>query len=388
MRSQKNESKYTKALILRNSGLDSSDELLFPLLGPQKTREEKQTTSFILVGKGDSAGCGDFLPLLCCQVCMTPVLVCRKCGMKRCPHCYEKWVSEQASKIAITLMDAKRQMAWQRYPIKHVVISPDPRLYDQRVEDLRDQALAYLKKIGKGRDGVMMFHAFRPNERFWREYSQRGSDSDDDVADKKKWEWIRDKENWRDYVRYAPHFHFLGFVWMSPPRKGDVWIYKNVGIIEDGKELFRKLKRVAIYLLSHTVDKTDDDYFMPISWCGRLSHRVRAGLDMLRAYKDFLYKLKKKRKKSLHCYRCGGGIWFAEPNLSAFFKAWYGLHFGHYRHNISELKNIVRANLRVNSRLEIHRNVLKLLDLLGSGPPINPKGCQIVQYDAFLDCTL
>ena len=141
--------------------------LLPSLSCAQKTWGENQTTSlfdsFVLVGKGDSVGCGDLLPLLCCQVCMAPILIERKCGMKRCPHCYEKWCNDQAGKIAMTLVDAKSQMAWQRFPIKHVVISPDPLLYDLDVEDLRDQALAYLQKMGKGRDGVMVFHAFRPN---------------------------------------------------------------------------------------------------------------------------------------------------------------------------------------------------------------------------------
>ncbi|MCD5401628.1 hypothetical protein LR013_03450, partial [candidate division NPL-UPA2 bacterium] len=100
--------------------------------------------------------------------------------MKRCPHCWEKWVNKHANKIAMTLVDAKSQMAWQRYPVKHVVISPDPLLYDLKIENLRNQALTYLQKMGKGCDGVMVFHAFRPNKRFWREYPRRGDPDDDD----------------------------------------------------------------------------------------------------------------------------------------------------------------------------------------------------------------
>ena len=196
----------------------------------------------------------------------------------------------------------------------------------------------------------------------------------------KKWEWIRNKENWRDYVKYSPHFHFIGFVWMAPPRKGDDWIYKNIQILKGGKGLFKTVRGIAKYLLSHTVDKVDEDYFMAFSWCGRLSHRVRRGFDMLDAYKGYLWWLKEKRKKSLHCHRCGGGLWFAEPNLSAFFKAWYGPKFCYSRHNISELKQLVSMNLH----REIDRNVLKLLDLMKNGPPIDIKGFQIANYEDFL----
>ena len=105
---------------------------------------------------------------------------------------------------------------------------------------------------------------------------------------------------------------------------------------------------------------------------------------MLRAYKGYFARLKEMRKKSLHCVKCGGGIWFSKSNLKAFFKAWYWHDFDNI--NISELKNLIRAKLRLNLRLEteiIHRNVLKLLHLLGSGPPIDIKGFQIANYEDF-----
>lgn len=323
-----------------------------------------------LIGKGKNADCGDLLPMMCCQSCMKVVFVQKQCGMKQCPNCYQKWINDHAFKIAMTIADAKTKNRIRKYPVKHIVFSPSKKLYDLDIMQLRKRFNKWFKKMGLGRSGAVVFHAHRPNAKFWDEYPGRNKD----VEDKKKWEWIRDQDNWEDYVEYSPHFHFIGFVWMKKPISGDDWIYKTISINKENnpKKIYQSVLGIAKYLLSHTVDDRKSKYFMAYLWYGYLAFVKRKDLDlkMLNEWEEKRKKWREEKRKGIHCKKCGGKIWYAKENLKAFFKAWWGIFVNDL--NISELKERIIAQINKRNGYKIDNmlwNVYELIEFRGKDPP-------------------
>ena len=335
------------------------------------------TSPFILVGKGERGEkCGEFLPIFACHSCLHPYGVIHQCRSKLCPNCYKGWVSNETLQICAKLLakstaDKFRRKKWK---LKHVIFSPDFSLYHLDYFNLRRLTNLYIYAKSKGNlAGVLLFHAFRPNKRFWMEYGSRKEEDEEGLKEwAKKWEWIRSKENWFDYVDYSPHFHFIGWCgWLDSPEKGEEFVYKTItdkkGKVADysnKKDLFR----LVYYLLSHTVGKADDKYFSPVTWIGELGNRCGVPWD-LELLRERIAKVIKERKEAkATCGLCGGKLWYINDILAAFFKVWLGV-YNWKEFPFSELRKIVKD---LNRRIPqyIRDNVLLCLDFIeGKLPP-------------------
>lgn len=346
------------------------------------------------------------------------------CGQKTCPNCYKKWIYWEAIRICVKLgaEEVVRRFLRFRYRLKHVIVSPDPELYkgfskysdpkklskeeveelkrlygvnvdkgkfalrveeedgvalvgelgyDELVMWLRREAVKYLYAKSKGKLACCcIFHAYRPNDRFWEEYGgERGEEDECIEVEIKKWEWIFSKENWYDYVEFSPHFHFVGwFGWLEPPQKGEMFVYKT--IMRDGKVASPKdrkeLYRLVVYLLSHTA--TSRKGFHPVTWVGKLSYRNGIPFEILEAWRRYKRLREREKKAKGKCKACGGPLWYMEDNLRVFLKAWCDVPSEmFYRLSIGELKRIVRENERVPLKIKI--NVIECLEILEGKPP-------------------
>lgn len=163
----------------------------------------------------------------------------RSCMRAECPVCYEKWAAAAANRI---VRRVKAYRSRFRSPI-HVVVSPSQEVLDalgdlDHVKVFRElktgcrTALAACGIIG----GCLIFHPFRE----------------------------REDKSW--FV--SPHFHVLGFGWVS--RTGDVfresgYLVKNLGV---RKSLFA----TAFYQLSHAGVYMEKPKLHTITWFGALSY--------------------------------------------------------------------------------------------------------------------
>ena len=243
----------------------------------------------------------------------------------------------------------------------HVVISPDPRLYDKPLHELRKYAINYIiTKSNREIAGVLIFHAFRPNERYYQERgnAERFSD-DDELQDLQKWAWIREQKNWQDYVKFSPHFHFIGYVgWLEKPQKGEWFIYKTI-TNENGKprrynKNIKGLLKLVYYLLTHAAGSTIEKHFPTYSWISVFSCRKRR--QFFRRYVDSTEKV--HRDMHLKCKDCGGPLVPLKSNFESICRVWLRVNPEHYPYEVLREKIIEEFKYWRT----LNRNLLEMLE--------------------------
>lgn len=254
--------------------------------------------------------------------------------------------------------------------VVHMIVSPSPELVKsmERGEisfvDLREDAEDYLYIKSHGSySGALVFHPFRPSDLYYIERGEQREEEENPENDKKKWEWIRGKPNWEDYVEFSPHFHYVGWVgWMDKPEKGEGWIYKmimtngHVARFDRGKKGAQELFRVVHYLLTHTgttkIDNTDTDNFFSYAYLGNIANCFGA----ISEASELNAKLRKDKR--LKCKDCGGGLDYVAKNLDRFFKVYCGIAYPELLSNAE--KRHYALNARVDNRIK--RNVIECID--------------------------
>jgi len=152
----------------------------------------------------------------------------RSCLRASCPTCYESWAGKEAGKIA------HRLGAWTKGRVIHVIVSPSQKdVCLLSYEQLRRKSYVVLKKSGFI-GGSAIFHPFRedPTSKTWY---------------------------------FSPHFHVLGYGWISRTKEGyerHGWVVKNAGIR-------KTVSGTALYQLSHA---GIHDKYHTVTWFGRLSY--------------------------------------------------------------------------------------------------------------------
>ena len=282
--------------------------------------------NLVIPGKGiGDPECGTVVPAYGCMCCMKTHFVYKQCHLKSCPNCWEGWAREATQNIVTRLHDKVTIAMNKDMRLVHVVISPDQSLYDLDYKTLRRYAIHYIHaKSNLKPSGILIFHPFRPNKRYYEARKERyTSDDASPEDDLRKWEWIRSQPNWKDYVEFSPHFHFIGYVgWMDPPEKGELFIYKMI-VGEDGKVVTYNGNKygtyeLIYYLLTHAGITFENTNFPTFVWIGYLAYN--------NTKKKFAHGQKHQqaevRKEPLKCHDCGGPLVNFESNLKSFCRAW------------------------------------------------------------------
>lgn len=345
---------------------------------------------FFLIGKGDPGkDCGEVIPLMSCQSCMKAHFVSKQCGKKGCPNCWGTWLHKHTAIASIKLLANRTIRRNERKRLVHIILSSDELITPDNYHRMREEARSYLSaKSNYPLTGVLVFHAYRPSGRYWKERGIEKREQDDDsLDDLKKWEWIRAKEDWWTYVKYSPHFHYIGYVgWLSAPEIGEGWIYKTM--MRNGKVSTLNGKRIDVfkvvhYILSHTVDRAtpldsyeffDDTqptkitepesaYFHAYSYTGEISNREGRTIEEEKYYA----KMDREKKARSRCKVCGGALWNMKANMNAFLKTW--CHIIHPEGlNFNEMRKVIFATRMIFK--DVWLNALQCVDLIeGTGPP-------------------
>jgi len=206
--------------------------------------------------------------------------ISKNCGRVECPICWTGPVGRAARNASARLRgyttDALQKRLREKYQltVNHFTTSP---LYGVITPDM-----PYNKIKQRGRDiaakagitgGFMGFHPFRIKKSVAWRLARLCDDNLKDYPDereKKFWELVRADAlglgSWRDYVRWSPHFHIVGFGRL-PDQKTDEdkeavrvlykgWVVKWIRHVDtyrqfDGTKLQDPIAELIFYILSH-----------------------------------------------------------------------------------------------------------------------------------------
>lgn len=155
-----------------------------------------------------------------------------RCFSPKCPICWKSWCGREAGRIS------DRVKAWRGGRPIHYMVSPPRRLWGLDPRKLRRKAYIISKKTGF-LGGSCIFHPFR---------LEIGSNR-----------WY-----------FSPHFHFIGYGWISGKKVAEIyaskgWISKNIGI---RKTVFG----TAYYQLTHAGVWYGENRRHSVTWFGVLSY--------------------------------------------------------------------------------------------------------------------
>lgn len=268
--------------------------------------------NFHLVGKGEKGkNCGYYHVSHVCESgeCGKAHYMKNRCYRKECPDCYEAWKMRAVNAMEARLYSEKARLVNRSRRLSHIIVSmgnseniKTKKDFNKMIQD----AYRFVDAHGlKG--GVVIMHGYRATSEAKYKAHQ---------ADKHTWEWIREQPHHERYMRYSPHFHFIGYYdYMKDGRglnknheinlgmqivgdedekllfkdlKNDgtkkdrelekKWIYKSV-LVPNSKSIqtFNHdpvgLRRLSHYLLSHTVGVTDGR-FNSIRWFGNCTDHM------------------------------------------------------------------------------------------------------------------
>ena len=276
----------------------------------------------LLPGKGQKGkNCGKIASIGICPKCGYKVFLRSSCYQPLCPSCWHKWRFKRAKEYLIKLEGFRRHIyvergrRWTVAKFHHVVLSPPQNLeYPLLVESetpekkrffnrLINEAKKIATIVGFFDGGLLIFHPFRlkwpcPNCEKWfkpdelREHLKKDhmlndneieeimrkirEQDDDPINEARRWREILKKDDWYNYVYFAPHFHAFG---VASTIDGSVCkkVYEKTGwvvhrviskrniSISDLDDLARSL----LYCLSHVGIFTEK--IRTIRWFGRIA---------------------------------------------------------------------------------------------------------------------
>jgi hypothetical protein len=191
------------------------------------------------------ADCGSFFMRACFNVDEHPDHLAvfqpfvHRCFDPKCPEDWRFWLLREADRISTRIETAMKQKSWMGTPI-HYMESVPQKLWHLSKEKLIHRAYAIAKRNGF-LGGACIWHPFRE-------------------TDDGRW-------------YYSPHFHFLGFGWitegaMGAELKKSGWLVKNLRIRESSASVFG----TAYYQLTHCGVWYGPNKRHSVTWFGELSY--------------------------------------------------------------------------------------------------------------------
>jgi len=235
------------------------------------------------------------------------------CGKPGCPRHWKTWARRGADRMGRVLSgyaDAKRRQKKGAYHPRHTIlsISDDDPIVMKRLNDSDRKNLRFFRKyfiaraasLG-GRGGSMCIHLWRTNDLV-----------PINIAGSRKWDWVRKQENWRDFVKFSPHAHVIGFGFYKKLGTGD-FFYKNMAALKDRDAI----ESVAYYQLSHA----------PVGVGNAVVYWGCCSPDKLKISKNFRGKPDTwVSPEPVHCMKCGAPVVYADNGDQYFRRRSYAVY--------------------------------------------------------------
>ena len=206
----------------------------------------------------------------------------RHCWKPTCPACAHDWAVRKASEnsqiIYAHSRDARHTEGWRAGYLQHVTVSVPESMYYMALipgglNKLRKIAIKHAQSVGI-HGGHIIFHPFRQN----------GVNSDDELPEDYVPASTNDGE--KHTARFAPHFHILGFGFVTGTDKlfsETGWIVKTLRTGNNKITNVSQIAGVFSYLLSHagvisetSPHTTQTKAIQPFGSCGS-NAKIRVG---------------------------------------------------------------------------------------------------------------
>jgi len=165
------------------------------------------------------------------------------CGNPVCPRHWSTWAGRCADRVGCRVWGYKEASKGRHNP-RHTVLSikDDDPLIEARADHTDRANVKYFRKYFAARavslggtGGSIVIHLWRTNE-----------ETPDNFEGSTRWDWVRKQSNWRDFIKFSPHAHIIGYGFYSRPDPGD-FSYKNFPALPDRDAV----ESVAYYQVSH-----------------------------------------------------------------------------------------------------------------------------------------
>lgn len=223
------------------TGLDHVFESLYPVIVPD-------ANSAIIPGAGADCGLEDRYSKRMVLCSHDPShshyeVGGSSCGKPDCPRHWRTWACRAADRLGVRVWGYKEASKGRHNP-RHTVLSlaDDDPLVDKRVSHTDRANVKYFRKYFAARavslggiGGSVVIHLWRTNDNV--PHNIEGST---------RWDWVRKQLNWREYTKFSPHAHVIGYGFYAEPEPGD-FSYKNFPALRDRDAI----ESVAYYQVSH-----------------------------------------------------------------------------------------------------------------------------------------
>jgi Zn finger protein HypA/HybF involved in hydrogenase expression len=241
----------------------------YPALNP--STDLGSNISFFIPGSAEKTNeyCNTITSADYCHTCHKVEPKHYHCKNFSCPECYP-WAASRAARRAADRLKGCF-FAWNEYGVKpgyfnHIELSVPPVLYSEfDTNKFKAMAVKYAKRIGLT-GGIVIFHPYRIKEEYQRSIQQALSilisEGKIERGERKigSWEGIHKNvlnlSSWKDYVRFSPHYHFVGYFRMEEKSnifcRATAWTYTNISMKKrKGEEDEAATRRIISYLLTH-----------------------------------------------------------------------------------------------------------------------------------------
>ncbi len=201
--------------------------------------------------------CGTWKSAACVRRHLSPIRM--TCKQFCCPECWKYAAYEGGDEAEKRLSAAQREFKIQHYP-RHFMFSPSPESYPEPamigIRTLRTELMRWIDLFAApDYGGMLVFHPYRLTKAAYLRYVATGirdEKIDWQVEDERKWEWWREQVDRDNLIVWAPHFHFVGFLFIEPTsaefyRQTSGWVYKNIRPLKDSRAVWS----CAQYVLNH-----------------------------------------------------------------------------------------------------------------------------------------
>lgn len=231
------------------------------------------------------------------------------CGKPGCPRHWKTWARRGADRIGRVLAGYRDASKGRQHP-RHTILSisdEDP-IVKKRAGKTDRENLRFFRRyfidraifLG-GRGGSLCIHLWRTNDLV-----------PENIGGSRRWDWVRNRSDWRNYVKFSPHAHVIGFGFYKRCGKGD-FLYKNMAALKDRDAV----ESVAYYQLSHA----------PIGVGNAVVYWGCCSPERLQISKNFKGKSDTwVSSEPVHCSKCGAPVIYSDGGDQYFRRRSYAVY--------------------------------------------------------------
>lgn len=202
------------------------------------------------------------------------------CRKVECPNCYKREDRDRAFELVVSI-EGVAQLRNER-PHAAVFSVPQEEAENYSIENINTNLMRRGRRRADRRSGVLggvsVVHPARILETVKQRLRIAGYGENGDKGG--LWRGVRDDAlglgDWRNYCKYSPHGHSIGFPEWIDPHEGDDFLVRKYDTLENTESVVKHVR----YLMSHRGAWRSDGQFTSIRRWGMFHHASKDYVDV------------------------------------------------------------------------------------------------------------